>query len=343
LLALFAVFGFVRATRQTLTWIVIGTVLAIALDPIVDTVQQLLRTRRGVAVGVVAATFTGVVVAVVLFLGPPAVREAQSFSSDLPGVVDRLDELPIVGHRLQEANAPERVQKFLEELPSRLSHDDEPLVRVVESAIGGALAAFSTLLVTVVLLLDGHRILLGLRRGVPTRHRPQVDRMLDILSRTIGRYFAGSLFVAMLSGLTMLVVGLVLNVPLAPLAAIWATLTNLIPQIGGFLGGSFFVLLGFAHGPTTGVLCLIYFLVWQQIENHVITPMIVGEAVDLSPPTTMMAALVGGAAAGVPGALVAVPLVGTAKAIWREVRGIPRDETEGRGRRRVSALLARLR
>jgi putative heme transporter len=333
-LALFTVFAFVRATRQTLTWIVIGTVLAVALDPVVDAVQRKIEVRRGVAVGVVGAAVVGAGLAVVIFLGPPAVREAQSFSSDLPGVVERLGELPIVGDRLREANAPERVQDFIEELPERLSTDDEPLVRIVESAFCGALATFSVVVVTLVLLLDGHRIVQGARRVVPHRRRDEVDRVLDILTRTIGHYFAGSLFVAVLSGLSMLVVGLILGVPLAPLAAIWATLTNLVPQIGGFLGGSFFVLLGFADSPRTGVICLAYFLVWQQIENHVITPTIVGEAVDLSPPTTMMAALVGGAAAGVPGALVAVPLIGSAKAIYRELRGIQRPVRSPRDRLR---------
>jgi predicted PurR-regulated permease PerM len=339
-LGLFAVFAFVRSTRQTLTWIVIGTVLAVALDPVVDSVQRKMSVRRGVAVGVVGAAVVGAGLAVVIFLGPPAVREAQSFSSDLPGVVERLGELPIVGQRLQDADAPARVQQFIEELPSRLSNDDEPLVRIVESAFGGALATFSVVLVTLVLLLDGHRIVQGARRVVPLARRDEVDRVLDILTRTIGHYFAGSLFVAVLSGLAMLVVGLLVGVPLAPLAAIWATLTNLVPQIGGFLGGSFFVLLGFADGPRTGVICLAYFLVWQQIENHVIAPMIVGEAVDLSPPTTMMAALVGGAAAGVPGALVAVPLIGSAKAIYRELRGIERPERPERHRLR---FLRRLR
>jgi predicted PurR-regulated permease PerM len=339
-LGLFAVFAFVRSTRQTLTWIVIGTVLAVALDPVVDSVQRKMSVRRGVAVGVVGAAVVGAGLAVVIFLGPPAVREAQSFSSDLPGVVERLGELPIVGQRLQDADAPARVQEFIEELPSRLSNDDEPLVRIVESAFGGALATFSVVLVTLVLLLDGHRIVQGARRVVPLARRDEVDRVLDILTRTIGHYFAGSLFVAVLSGLARLVVGLLVGVPLAPLAAIWATLTNLVPQIGGFLGGSFFVLLGFADGPRTGVICLAYFLVWQQIENHVIAPMIVGEAVDLSPPTTMMAALVGGAAAGVPGALVAVPLIGSAKAIYRELRGIERPERPERHRLR---FLRRLR
>ena len=70
-----------------------------------------------------------------------------------------------------------------------------------------------------------------------------------IVYATFGSYFAGSLFVAVLAGLVTLSTGLLLGVPLAPVAALWTTFTNLIPQIGGALGGSFFVLLALTQGP----------------------------------------------------------------------------------------------
>src|SRR3546814_11653302 len=81
-------------------------------------------------------------------------------------------------------------------------------------------------------------------------------------------------------------------------------LTNFIPQIGGFLGGSFFVLLALTDGPLTAVIAGGIFLAYQQFENNVIQPAIVGSAVNLTPPTTLLAAIIGGAAAGVPGARV---------------------------------------
>ena len=188
----------------------------------------------------------------------------------------------------------------------------------------GALATFSIVLVTTVMLLDGPHLISGLRRLVPRHRRDRFDRVGAVMYRTVGRYFAGSLFMAVLTGIAMLIVGLVLGVPLALVAAVWATLTNMIPQVGGFLGGSFFVVLALAKGPGTGVAALAYFLLWQQLENHVLHPTIVGEAVNLSPPATMLAALVGGATAGVPGALVAVPLLGAAKAVYNEIRPVHR-------------------
>jgi predicted PurR-regulated permease PerM len=132
-------------------------------------------------------------------------------------------------------------------------------------------------------------------------------------------------------GLYVLALGLALGIPLAPLAAVWAMLTDLIPQVGGFLGGSFFVLLAVTQGATTALIAAAGFVLYMNLENHVIQPAIVGRSVDLKPPTTMVAAFVGGAIAGVPGALVATPFVGAAKAIYMEARGRARPDDDHRG------------
>src|SRR5206468_3579235 len=141
---------------------------------------------------------------------------------------------------------------------------------------------------------------------------------------------AGTLLVAGLAGVVMLTGALVLDVPLAPLIAVWVAITNPIPQIGGFLGGAVFVLLAVTQGAVVGVIALAIFLVYQQLENHVLQPLIIGRAVRLSPPATMVAALIGVAAGGVIGGLLAVPLLGASKAIYLAIRSpeltVPADE-----------------
>ena len=120
-------------------------------------------------------------------------------------------------------------------------------------------------------------------------------------------------------------------------------LTNFIPQIGGFLGGSFFVLLALTQSPLTAVIAAGLFLLYQQFENNVVGPAIVGSAVNLTPPATMLAALVGGAAAGVPGALVATPLLGAAKALYLDQRGQRPEVQEPVLTRQIKRRLLRLR
>lgn len=171
------------------------------------------------------------------------------------------------------------------------------------------------------ILIDGDALVRRARRLIPPERLEAADRAGRVFYEVIGRYFAGSLLVAGIAGMVVLAAGLALGVPLAPVAAIWVFITNLIPQVGGFLGGVVFVTLAVTQSLTIGLIAAVLFVAYLNIENHVIQPAVIGERVDLSPPTTMLAALVGGAAAGVPGALVATPLVGTVKRLSMEYRG----------------------
>jgi putative heme transporter len=121
-------------------------------------------------------------------------------------------------------------------------------------------------------------------------------------------------------GVVVLALCLIFGVPLAPLAALWAMITDLIPQVGGFLGGALLGLLALTQGAFVFVVVVGLYGLYLTVENHVISPAVVGHAVDVSPPTSMLATLIGGAAAGVAGALVATPLVGATKQLYLQLR-----------------------
>lgn len=226
----------------------------------------------------------------------------------------------MIGDDLERAGVPERVERTVRDLPQRLAGDTTPLERAARSAADIVLAGFVTLLFALALLVDGERLLRGARRLVPSRHRDRANATAALAYEVIGRYVAGSLLVAAIAGVTVLVAGTVLGVPLTPLVAAWVALWDLVPQIGAAAGGIPFVLLGFTKGATTGVICAGFFVLYLQIENNVLGPLLVGNAVRLSPPATMTAALVGVSAGGVVGGLLAVPLTGAAKAVYLEVR-----------------------
>lgn len=319
----------VRAAGQPLTWIAVGTLLALALDPFVSRLESRVG-RRSFAVGIVLGAFLLAVLALVALFGPPAAKQARNFTHDLPETVHDLGNLPIVGPQIRKADAQDKIQQFLDGLPKRLSGDTTPITNAGKSVLGGALAAGATVLVAVTLMLDGARLLLRIRRLVPEEHRGLADRMGSLAYRTIGQYFAGSVLVAAIAGVAVTAFGLIIGVPLAPLLGTWVAVFDLVPQIGGAVGGIPFVLFGLSQGAGTGVACLIFFLVYLNFENHLLQPLIVGRTVHLSPPATMTAALVGVSTAGVVGALVAVPLLGTAKAVYLELRpGAPTGPVVG--------------
>jgi predicted PurR-regulated permease PerM len=323
---LLALTGLIRSIPRTTTALIVGLVLALALNPIVAAIQRQAKVRRVVAVGMVLAGFVLSVVVVAFLLVPPAIRQGRDLGRELPRVVADLGDLPLVGDDLVEADVPERVERWINELPDRLEGDTTPIERAGRSFADGLLAAVVTVLIAITLLIDGDRLMSGMRRVVPARRRPQAQRMAETAYRVVGKYVAGSLTVAVVAGLVVLTAGLILQVPLTPLAALWVAMWDLVPQIGGAMGGIPFVLLAFTRGAGTGLIAAVFFILYLQIENHVLQPLLVGQAVKLSPPATMTAALIGVSAAGVVGALVAVPLVGASKAIYTELRPA-RDRT----------------
>lgn len=308
-----------HAAPQQLTLIGVGVVLALALDPVVAATRRRFHCSRIVGTLIVGSIATVVLAGVVLILGPQAADQASAFADELPATVEEFYSWPLIGERLEDADAVGRVQQFVDELPAQV--DADSIADVAGRVAGGVAAALLVLVTAIAVLLDGDALVARVRRATPPQHQERADEIGRIVYRSIARYFAGSVGVALLNGTVILTAGLILGVPLAPLAGVWAAITNLIPQIGGFLGGSFFVLLAVTQGALPGLIALVVFLAYQQLENNVIQPTVIGRAVNLTPPTTMLAALIGGAAAGVPGALVATPLIGAVKSVWMDTHG----------------------
>src|SRR3954451_22573840 len=328
---LLAVTALIRGAPRALTVLAVGTLLALALDPLVVRVDRRFPGGRGAGVVLVIFGLFAAACVIAALLVPRAIDQGRALSGDTDRVVSQIEDLPIVGDDLARAGTADALRRAINDLPQRLEGENTPLVGAAQALADGMLVTFFTLLVTVSLLLDGQRLLRGARRLVPDRHREQADRLGRLAYQTFGRYVAGSLLVAAVAGLAILAAGLVLRVPLTPLLALWVALFDLVPQIGGAAGGIPFVLLGFTRSATTGVICAVFFVLYLQFENHILSPLIVGRSVKLSPPATMTAALVGVSAGGVVGALVAVPVVAAAKAAYLELRPQNADETSTDG------------
>ncbi len=308
---------------RTLVYVALAVFLTLAADPLVALVRRHLPVDR---TGGVVLVFVGLAVAVgllALFLIPPAIRQSAQLGEQLPQVARDLGDLPFVGDELVERDVPAKVEEYVKDLPDRLSGNTAPIGDAARSIADSAVGLIATGLLATALLLDGERLAQRARALLPERRRERADRIAGLLYRAVGRYAAGSVLVAGIAGMVVLATGLILGVPLSPLAAAWVAVFDLVPQIGGAVGGIAFVALATTKSAGTGLICLAVFVVYLQLENHVISPLVVGQAVQLSPLATMLAALVGVAAGGIVGALLAVPLAGAAKLMWTEVRGTP--------------------
>ena len=309
-----------RSVHSTGVLVLISFVLALAMERVVGPIARRLHANRGAALAVVGAALVAVAVAAGLLLVPALSNKAQSFGRELPGLTEQLGEIPLVGDRIRDADVGKSIQRWLRGLPKNLGRDGAEMGKAVGGAVDMLVATLVVVLLTFSMVVDGPRLVRSVRRTLAPRRRRTFDQSSVLVVDVVGRYFAGSLLVALLAGVMSASVGLALGVTLAPLAALWVAMTNLIPQVGGLFGGVVFVALGFATSPTVGLACLVYFLTYQQFENHVIQPAVIGKAVSMSPAATMIVALVGGASLGIPGAIIAVPVVGAVKVVAGRLR-----------------------
>lgn len=310
----------VRSIPRTLSATAVAVLIAFALNPVVDLVARRTQWHRRYAAALVLTTVGAIAITAIALVTVPTVNQVSTFDKQIPKTVKQLGDLPIIGPRLRQANASKKVQDWLDKLPKRLSGNTTPIAHALSTIADGVAAAMFALLLAITLVLDGEFLVATARRLIPESRRPAADHVGRLVYDLVGRYIAGTMLLAALAGVVVLTASLSLGVPLAPLLAAWVAICNPIPQIGGFLGAVPFVTLGATHSAVTGIICLAVFLVYQQTENHLLHPLIIGRAVRLTPPATMVAALIGVAAAGVIGGLLAIPLLGASKAVYLALR-----------------------
>ncbi len=313
-----ALIAFVIDLAPAPIWIVIGLTLSIALDPLVGWIADHTPLGRGTSIAAVIAGVLIAVSAALLFAVPSVARSVRDLDAQMPKIAADLERLPLIGGELAERGVAERLQTTVEELPERLASDTGPIEGALRSAGDGLIATFWVLLITVTALIDGRRARRGLRSLVKPERRQPFDRVDTVVGRVIARYAVGSLVVAAIAGTAAFVVALVGGVPLAPLLGLWAGVTNLIPQVGGYLGAAPLLILGLTTGTTNGLIVFGVYLAYMQIENRVIQPLIVSKTVDIPPFVSLVVALVGAAAGGVVGAVLVTPLVAVAKSLHEE-------------------------
>ncbi len=312
----------ITVARSGITTILVSlaALFAFALDPVVVRMQRRLKLGRGHAVAILCGGSLLVVGGAIAILGPQTIEQARSFQDDVPRVVKDLGTLPIVGPTLTRNDVPAKIETWASNLPKQLSGDTSQITSAAEAVTTALLDAIAVALIMVALLIDGPWLLRGAQRLIPPRRRTTAHRLGGIIGQVIGRYFAGSLLLATLQGIMVLITGIVLGVPLSPLLAVWAAIWNLVPQIGGAVGGIVFVAVAFTQGATTGVIAAVVFMLYLTFANNVLLPVILGRAVNLSPLMTMVATIAGFSVGGVVGAMVAVPIIGAGKAMYLELR-----------------------
>jgi predicted PurR-regulated permease PerM len=320
LLATLAILTLVYLAWHIITWILIAVFLALALDPAVEFFQRR-GLRRGYATGIVFVLAVGVIAGLGFLLVPPLVDQVRSFVDYVPKVVDDVTAgRGPFGFLQREYDIVDRVREAVDKQGAGgvlgITGTGLAVARGVLTAVAGAVAiAFLTFF----MLLDGRRLLERFYNVLPDRSRPRWRRIGTEIHRTVGGYVTGNILISVIAGIASAVVLFVLGSDYAIALAVVVAVLDLIPLAGATLAAVLVSTVAFVElGWVKGVIVVVFFVVYQQLENHILQPIIYGRTVQLTPLVVLVSVLIGAELAGVLGALAAIPVAGIGQAIGRE-------------------------
>jgi predicted PurR-regulated permease PerM len=256
---------------------------------------------------------------------PTVVDEANSFARELPNYVEDLSEgRGPLGRLEREYNIVDRVNDYVSEGgASRLLGLSGTAVALTRSILTAIVALVTIAFLTFFMLLEGPGWVRRFYALVPDASRPRVERITNDIYRTIGGYVTGNLFISLIAGVASTIVLLVMGVPYAVALGLLVAILDLVPLAGATLAAIIVSTVAFLDSLPAGIVVLAFFIVYQQVENHVIQPVVYSRTVQLSPLAVLIAVLIGAKLAGILGALAAIPVAGTIQVLllaWLEIR-----------------------
>jgi predicted PurR-regulated permease PerM len=310
----------------TLTLLIVSLFLALALNPLVDALMAR-GVRRSASVGLVFAGLLVVFALIAAVVIPPVVTQGAELAQEAPGYVTnvldsrwvrQIDKNYDVIDKIQaEVKARMTDQKFLEGVLGGI-------LGAGKAVLSGVFQVFTVLVLTLYFLSSLPRAKTGAYAMVPATRRLRVESLSEEIMRRTGSYAIGQLVIATLNAVLSWVMMRIVGIPYAAVLAVTVGLLGLIPMIGATLGAAVVCIVAFFDEPKKALIALIYYLVYQQLENYVVAPRVMQHTVSVPGPVTIVAALTGAALLGVLGALLAIPVAAGLLLLYEEVL-VPRQ------------------
>jgi predicted PurR-regulated permease PerM len=306
----------------TLLSILIAAVLALGLDPPVGALVRRGWKRAHAALAVFAALFAATFVIVLVTAGP-LWDQITDFIDHLPEYWNELTQTKGFQTLTSTAGADDTIRKGLKELAAGLPDAATALLGIAGGVFGSFLSLVTLTFLALFLLMERPAITDWLFGFTPPeserRWRPVVEDSVGAISQSLLGNIAISIIAATVAGLSAWAFGLPFPIVLAMIAGF----LDLIPQVGATIASVILVAVALTVSTTAAIGMLVIQLIYQQVENYIVYPIVYRRAVELSPFTTIVAVLIAGSLLGVVGAILAVPFAAVIKIVLREA-GAPR-------------------
>ncbi|MGI8479916.1 MAG: AI-2E family transporter [Gaiellaceae bacterium] len=306
---------------QVLTWILVAVILACALNPAVEAFQRR-GLPRGYAAGIVFILALLAMTGVGFLIIPPLVAQVSDFVEAVPDFIDDLTRgRGPFGWLQDDYKIVDRIREAIEvQGAGGILGFSLPVLDIVRSVVTAVVGVITIVFLTFFMVLEGPRTIQGALDLLTPQSRVRYERVGYEIYKTISGYVTGNLLISLVAGVISTAVLFGVGSDFAIALGLLVAILDLIPLAGATLAAiivSTVVLI--ETDWVRGLIVAGFFLAYQQLENHVLQPLVYGRTVQLSPLTVLLAVLIGAQLAGVLGALMAIPVAGTLLAIAREL------------------------
>jgi predicted PurR-regulated permease PerM len=328
LLLVFAGLYVLWIARHVLSWLLIALFLTLALNPAVEHLERR-GLRRGLAVGVTFVAALAVLGGLGALFVPTLVDQVNNFANTVPDYIHDLTKgRGRLGFLETRYHIVERVKAAVHNNGvSKLATGAGAALSVTKSVLSAIVALLTIVFMTFFMLLEGPQWMERIYSLAAEGQQPRWRRVGHDVYRTVGGYVTGNLLISVIAGVSSALVVWLAGVPYAVALGLLVALLDLIPLAGATIAAIAVVLVAVAASGTTAAIVVgVFFVVYQQVENHVIQPLVYGRTVQLSPLAVLVSVLVGAQLAGVLGALAAIPVAGALQVLlvdWRRSRVEP--------------------
>jgi predicted PurR-regulated permease PerM len=312
--------------RHVVSWVLISLFLTLALNPAVGWLQSHGLPNRGLATGIVFILALAAVAGIAAAFIPTLVDQVDKFANKVPDYVNQLTHgRGRFGFLETRYHIVEKVKNAVQNGGvGRFALGAGAAVTVTKSVITAVVATLTIVFMTFFMLLEGPMWMERIYGLVPESQQARWRKVGHDVYRTVGGYVTGNLLISLIAGVASGIVLWAAGVPFAVALGLLVALLDLIPLAGATIAAVVCVLVAIAaSGTTAAIIVGVFFVAYQQLENHVIQPLVYGRTVQLSPLAVLVSVLVGAQIAGVLGALAAIPVAGTIQVLlvdWRANR-----------------------
>jgi predicted PurR-regulated permease PerM len=314
------------AVRTSVLALFLALFSALVLEPVVALVQRKLHLGRGIAALIVLLGVVAFALVAAFVLIEPFVNELRDFVDALPSIVQDIRDSSIGSWIDAHSQAPEKSQDNVKQIAEAIGEAAGGVLGVTVSGFSLILGLVTAVFLTLFLIMDLPRIVSALDSVLDPAGSARLQRIMPAVVTAVSRTMLGNIAISIICGTIYGLSAWVLGLPFPLALAFIAGFLDLIPMVGATVAGVILVLAALTQGVTEAVIMLAIVLVYQQVENYVLQPTILGKAADVSGFLVIASVLVFGTLLGVVGAIIAVPIVASIQIIVRELTAKRRAE-----------------